>query len=634
MPASRQGARGSASADPREASRASPADPHVPPRPKRMPRPTSGPREDEAGTGHSSRVTSETGAAAGSARTRSSPRGGASSTAMAASSATSRRTIPSGSTPADLCFEPDLQRRQDDFELWRRLLGWRQWQGQHEGLSSGQASEIAIFLTNLPEAERGTFLANLAAMLAEVMVDVTTLAANLIPADYHSDESSAGPLPLRDAPPGGDMVEVEVAPDESRLAIEDDGTADAGSEVSDDRSLHDGRFPEEGASDFEEDEEETDSRGADVSREEEPSDRGDDEHEEVRLMQHSLQVITQFSLQLQALLQSLNSMTGREAHEKSSALLRRLQQRWPRSGPGQRPDGVDELEAGLVAFHLQDVNPSTQWSLSTNWANAWWEVFHALLGGDSEPSEEEHQESLAGPQVEPETQETDGEDEEVTQLFEELDGMHAASASSAKVVPTAAASYRVWEDWAVASEMGKASQGMVIPPRLRVVSATVANDASGPGEVQLTVGLSPRPPKLWRPRPDVVPDDPPRLWDLWRCGDVTDKDVVSKLGEKTLKEWMHQIDVCWGRRRRSMVREHDEDKGFSESLLKALDTDLDPMDPPRAVTVNQTHDGEVVLPNKEECEDLVAQSVPSTGETTDTCSLTPTTRPLKAPRNA
>ena len=148
------------------------------------------------------------------------------------------------------------------------------------------------------------------------------------------------------------------------------------------------------------------------------------------------------------------------------------------------------------------------------------------------------------------------------------------------------------------------------------------------------MGLSTRPPKLWRPRPDVVPDDPPRLWDLWRCGDVTDKDVVSKLGEKTLKEWMHQIDVCWGRRRRSMVREHDEDEAFSESLLKALDTDLNPMDLPRTETVNQTHAGEVVLPNKEECEDLFAQRVPCTGETTDTCSLAPTTRPLKAPRNA
>ena len=70
-----------------------------------------------------------------------------------------------------------------------------------------------------------------------------------------------------------------------------------------------------------------------------------DQDDEVQLMQKSvgLTVVTRMSIQLQALLKHLNALTPKEAHEKASALLRRLHHRYPRALFSDRPIGVEEL---------------------------------------------------------------------------------------------------------------------------------------------------------------------------------------------------------------------------------------------------------------------------------------------------
>ena len=221
-----------------------------------------------------------------------------------------------GTRLADICYEPDVQRRQDDdFVVWRQMLGFRRWQGQHEGLDPSQAADIAIYLRGLDPRQRGITVANLAAMVGEILIDVSMIAANLVPED-------------------DDMVQVEVHEEE-----EDERPGDG---------------------------EEVDNTG---------------------LMQQS----SLGGLQLHALLKSLNSISPGEARGKAAALLRRLHQsplkRWPHALREDRPMRVEELEAALVAFTNPNVHGSEdQWSLSTNWANAWWEVFHAILGGSSSPS--------------------------------------------------------------------------------------------------------------------------------------------------------------------------------------------------------------------------------------------------------
>ena len=190
-----------------------------------------------------------------------------------------RTTIGVGVKPEDIYFEPDIVRRQDDFERWR-VLGLRQWQGS-KGLNAQQAANVGLYLRGMSHPDRGSMVANLAATFAKIMVDVTTLSAN-------SPESEE-PLSRRRPARLDDEVEVEISDEDSeanQAEPEPDLDSDAALDMADEEPL-----------------------------------KEDQEDEEVRLMQHTigLAVVTQMSMQLQALLKNLNALSPKEAHEKASA---------------------------------------------------------------------------------------------------------------------------------------------------------------------------------------------------------------------------------------------------------------------------------------------------------------------------
>ena len=426
----------------------------------------------------------------------------------------------------------------------------RNWQGDHTGLSLTQASDVGLYLRGMNPHNRAAFIANLAAMFAETMMDVATLAANLVPDSDVSGEAEADVID--DDMPGSDdepdTVEVVIPEEEPEEEPGDDPTED------------------------EDPEEEQTTGGRD----------GD----EVLMMQNlkMTNVVSQLSMQIQALLRNLNGLSTAEAHGKAAALLRRLHQRFPRAWAQERPMGVEDLEATLVAFiSPAGVALECDWSINTNWANAWWEVFHSILGGDSSPSSSSR-DGHPGPQVEPELVEPDGDDVEVDTALNELalayDLEEGALVEESDLVEgnrpprerdcdpeekARAAAMQNWDDWAVASELGKTSCGR-LEPDLRVKRARVEVNQQGHGH-RIILDIQPVPARV-RPRPERVPQDPQRVWELWKQGMLTDTDVLYRYGQDTLHSWQQQLDLSWGRRRRSLVPEGQPE---AEPTIKDLE---------------------------------------------------------------
>ena len=420
----------------------------------------------------------------------------------------------------------------------------RNWQGDHTGLSLTQASDVGLYLKGLNPHDRASFIANLAAMFAETMMDVATLAANLVPDSDVTDDA-----------------EVDVVDDD--MPGSDDLRADV--EVV---------IPEE-----EPEEEPGDDPTEDEDPEEEHATGGRD-GDEVVMMQNlkMTNVVSQLSMQIQALLRNLNGLSTAEAHGKAGALLRRLHQRFPRAWAHERPMGVEDLEAALAAFiSPAGVALECDWSINTNWANAWWEVFHSILGGDSSPSSSSR-DGHPGPQVEPELMEPDGDDVEVDAALNELalaydleeddvveDCQPPLEPNCDSKEKARAAAMQDWDDWAVASELGKTSRGR-LEPDLRVKRARVEVNRQGDGH-RIILDIQPVPERV-RPRPERVPQDPHNVWELWKQGMLTDKDVLYRFGQDTLDSWQQQLDLSWGRRRRSLVPENPEGQPEAEPTVK------------------------------------------------------------------
>ena len=80
-------------------------------------------------------------------------------------------------------------------------------QGNPEGLSALQGADVGLYLQRLSDLDRDIMVANLAAMFAEIMVDVSALAANLIPPDESPEDSRTKEV--------DDTIEVEVPEDDS-----------------------------------------------------------------------------------------------------------------------------------------------------------------------------------------------------------------------------------------------------------------------------------------------------------------------------------------------------------------------------------------------------------------------------------
>ena len=199
--------------------------------------------------------------------------------------------------------------------------------------------------------------------------------------------------------------------------------------------------------------------------------------------------------------------------------------RYPRDLVCERPAGVEELEAALLAFiDVQVDNAGTTWSLST----------HCVVGGvlghprRCVPIQPKHYATTCGTHypslkakarmavLEHEIREfEEAYDREMGYLQTLQDEEPPAKTpEESEENPDEATSYaagihyQAWEDWAVHDEMGKASQGRDSRPAMRVKRARLLQSASSSrGSWRMVVDIEEMP-KRTACRPDPVPRDP------------------------------------------------------------------------------------------------------------------------------